>query len=296
MTGDRRTESEREIAGRTRATYLSGEEAVAPPLSDVDAVFLDLDGCLWFGERLADGATALVEGLRRSGRKVAFLTNTSNRRAAQVAAKLCDLGVEAAEADVILPLEALAAHPWLGSRPQVWFLGPSVVRGLVGELATLAATPEDAELLVLGRDPEMTYDDLADALQVLVRGGRMLALNVDPRVPVENGRMLPGTGAVAAALTYASGVRPEVVGKPSQAFFDTALRRLAATPERSVIVGDTLDADVAGGAAAGMRTVLVGDASPSSCDPAPVPDFWVPDLDAVRMLILGAPGGGVTVG
>jgi ribonucleotide monophosphatase NagD (HAD superfamily) len=60
---------------------------------------------------------------------------------------------------------------------------------------------------VLARDTAMTYADLTDALHVLVRGGAMLALNVDPRVPVEGGRMLPGTGAIAAALSYASGVR-----------------------------------------------------------------------------------------
>lgn len=262
-----------------------------PPLADVRAVFLDLDGCVWFGERLADGAAALVRDLRASGRRVAFLTNTSNRRADQVAAKLRRLGVEAEAADVILPLDSLATHPWLRGRPPIWYLGPAAVRPLVAELAPLAATPEEAEVLLLGRDPTMTYDDLTDALQVLVQGGRLLALNVDPRVPVEGGRMLPGTGAIAAALSYASGVPAEVVGKPSRVFFETALRRLAADPARALIVGDTLDADVAGGAAAGLRTVLVGDPTPSTLDPAPVPDHRVRELAAVRTLILGPDGG-----
>ena len=245
------------------------------PLADIDTVYLDLDGCVWFGDELAEGAIALVERLRASGRRVGFLTNTSNAEPQQVAAKLRRLGVAATVDDVIMPIEALAAHPWMRTRPRVWFLGPPQLRRAVAGLTAIAATPEEAELLVLGRDPAMTYGDLADALQVLTRGARLLALNVDPRLPVEDGRVLPGTGAIAAALTYASGVVPEVVGKPSRVFFETALRRFGATAERAVIVGDTLDADIAGGLAAGMHTVLVGVASPSSRNPAPVPHHHV---------------------
>jgi len=261
----------------------------ACPLADVDTVFLDLDGCVWFGDRLADGASELVRDLRASGRRVGFVTNTSNRRATQVADKLRRLGVAAVDDDVVTPVEALAAHAWLRARPRVWFFGPPEVREVVAGLTVMADRPEEAELLVLGRDPSLTYADLTDALQVLVRGGRFLALNVDPRLPVDGGRMLPGTGALAAALTYASGVRPEVVGKPSRGFFETVLRHFDAGPERAVMVGDTLDADIVGGAAVGMRTVLVGQGSPSALDPAPVPDHHVTDLRAVRGLILGSP-------
>ena len=253
----------------------SAADAVAPSaaqLADVDTVLLDLDGCLWFGDQLAEGAAELVDALRASGRRVGFLTNTSNSRAVRVAAKLRRLGIAAETSDVVMPVEVLAEHPRLRDRPRVWFLGPEAVRQMIGELTPLAERPEDAELLVLARDTAMTYHDLADALHALQHCGAMLALNVDPRVPVEGGRMLPGTGAIAAALSYASGVRPEVVGKPARVFFETALRRFGATADRSVIVGDTLDSDIAGGAAVGMRTVLVGEASPSTLDPAPVPD------------------------
>jgi len=258
------------------------------PLADVDTVFLDLDGCVWFGNHLAAGASELVRDLRASGRRVGFVTNTSNRHAAQVADKLRRLGVAAADDDVVTPVEALAAHAWLRARPRVWFFGPPEVREVVAGLTVMADRPEEAELLVLGRDPSLTYADLTDALQVLVRGGRFLALNVDPRLPVEGGRMLPGTGALAAALTYASGARPEVVGKPSPGFFETVLRHFDAAPERAVMVGDTLDSDIVGGAAAGMRTVLVGEGSPTAMDPPPVPDHHVAELHALRELILGS--------
>ena len=257
------------------------------PLADVDTVFLDLDGCLWFGEQLADGAIDLVRAVRDSGRSVGFLTNTSNHSTTRVVAKLQRLGIEADAADVIMPVDSLAGHPLMRDAARVWFFGPDDMRQTVAALAPLAATPDEADLVVLGRDTSLTYDDLADALHVLVRGGRFLAFNVDPRVPVEGGRMLPGTGAIAAALHYASGVQPEVVGKPAPVFFEAAMRRLRTTAERAVMVGDTLDSDIAGGASVGMRTVLVGKARPSTREPAPVPDHHVSSLREVWGLIAG---------
>jgi 4-nitrophenyl phosphatase len=255
-----------------------------PPLADVETVFLDLDGCVWFGSQLADGAIDLVAGLRASGRRVGFLTNTSNHGTAHVTGKLQRLGVEARVEDVIMPVDSLAEHPRLRRRPSVWFFGPTEVRSHVAAVAEIADDPDEAELVVLGRDTSLTYGDLTDALSVLVRGGGLLAFNVDPRVPVEGGRMLPGTGAIAAALSYASGVQPEIVGKPSRLFFETALRRFGASAERSAIVGDTLDSDIAGGARAGLRTVLVGAGSPSRLDPPPTPDHHVATLRDVWAL------------
>ena len=262
----------------------AGRPAV-PPLADVDTVFLDLDGCVWFGDTLADGASELVRDLRASGRRVGFLTNTSNHSTAHVVAKLQRLGIEATVDDVTMPVDSLAEHPRMRSRPRVWFFGPADIRQAVAAVTQIAASPDEAELVVLGRNTSLTYGDLTDALHVLVRGGGLLAFNVDPRVPVEGGRMLPGTGAIAAALSYASGVQAEVVGKPAPVFFEAAMRRFGTTSERAVMIGDTLDSDIAGGASVGMRTVLVGEASPSSREPAPVPDYAVAGLREAGALI-----------
>lgn len=254
------------------------------PLAAIDTVFLDLDGCVYFGDELADGAIEVVEDLRTSGRRVVFLTNTSYMRAESVAAKLRRLGIDAEADDVVLPLSVLGDHPALRDGPRVWYFGPDGVRDAVAEVAELAQRPEDADLVLLGRDTALRYDDLTDALGVLVRGGRLLALNVDPQVPIGGGRVVPGIGAIAAALTYASGVRAEVVGKPAATFFEAAMRRYGASPERSVMIGDTLDSDIAGGNGVGMWTVLVGDGSPSALVPPPVPDHHVPDLRAAWTL------------
>jgi HAD superfamily hydrolase (TIGR01450 family) len=267
-------------AGEERGE-LQGEAvrtAADAPLADARTVFLDLDGCVWFGDQLADGAAELVAALRRSGRRVAFLTNTSNGRAVTVAAKLERLGIPATPDEVLMPIEVLAEHPRLAGRPSVWVVGLPDVKRAVASVTPVAQRPDEAELVVLSRDPHLTYGDLADALQVLVRGGALLALNRDARVPVEHGRVLPGTGALAAALSYASGVEPEVVGKPSRFFFEAALRRFGVPAAEAVIVGDTLESDIAGGQNVGMRTILVGGVPSSGVADAPVPDHVVARL------------------
>jgi ribonucleotide monophosphatase NagD (HAD superfamily) len=71
------------------------------------------------------------------------------------------------------------------------------------------------------------------------------------------GGPLLDAGAYVAGLEYAAGVEAEVVGKPSRAYFDAALAELGATADEAVMVGDDIDADIAGAKAAGLRAVLV---------------------------------------
>src|SRR5690606_17246060 len=301
------------LCARARSDPVSrtevGVAAARVEAGAVEAVFLDLDGCVWFGSQLADGAAELVRDLRESGRTVAFLSNTSNSRASTVAAKLRRLGVPADEHDVLLPIELLPHHPLMRPRPPTGVVGTEEVRRAVAELTTVVDAPEAAELVVLARDPRLTYADLAAALQPLLSGAPLLALNLDARVPVDGGRLVPGTGALAAALEAASGRRAELggepsrfdveaalgrcggrlvpatgavaaareaasgrragrVGEPSRSHLAAALGRYGARPETPVRVGDTLDVDAAGGAAAGLLAVHVGGDGTSALDPA----------------------------
>ena len=64
-------------------------------------------------------------------------------------------------------------------------------------------------------------------------------------------------GAFVAGLEYATGLEATVLGKPSPTYFLAALEALDAEPERTWMVGDDLEADVAGAQLHGMRTVLV---------------------------------------
>jgi NagD protein len=62
---------------------------------------------------------------------------------------------------------------------------------------------------------------------------------------------------VAALITAATGRRPYYVGKPNPLMMRSALNRLDAHSESTVMVGDRMDTDVISGLEAGLRTILV---------------------------------------
>src|SRR5574341_347372 len=68
---------------------------------------------------------------------------------------------------------------------------------------------------------------------------------------------VPDCGALAAAVTAATGFAPVVIGKPHRAMLDTALHRLGARPENTAIVGDRLYTDMEMGFRGGLTTILV---------------------------------------
>jgi len=253
----------------------------------VESVMLDLDGCVWFGQELAPRAAEVITDLRAAGLGVGFLTNISSGSTSTVADKLNRLGIPARPADVLMPIEVLAIHPLLATHPLVFVLGRREVAQAVAQVATTTTDEDAAELVVVGRDPELRYRDLAAALHVLNRGGKLLALNLDTRVPVEGGRVVPGNGAIAAALTASSGVPAESVGKPSRFFFDAALERFGFERSTTLMVGDTLDSDIAGGAASGLITVQVGGGTFTASAPPPVPDFGLNALADLPDLLFG---------
>lgn len=259
--------------------------SAAAVLTGVRSLLFDLDGCVWYGSQLAPGAAELVAALRADGRGVGFLTNTSTHDSRSLAAKLVRLGIPAGPRDVLSPIDVLAEHPLLAGRPKVFVIGSQHVIDAAAAATEVTEDPDAADLVVLARDPELDYLRLSQATHVLNRGGALLALNLDARVPVEGGRFLPGSGAIAAALTTATGTAAAVAGKPSPFFFQAALEWFGFAAPSTVMVGDNLDSDIAGAASVGMRSVLVGGDHFSAAHPAPVPDAEVSGLSALAELL-----------
>jgi HAD superfamily hydrolase (TIGR01450 family) len=245
----------------------------------------DLDGCIWYGGEPAPGAIELVRYLRGEGKGVFFLTNVSGYAAAELAERLGRAGIEADPASVIGPLSLIGRHPALRGCPPTLVLGTDSVREALRTAGVpLTVRPEEARTVVVGRDPEMTYSDLAAAVRAIDGGAPLLALNLDLRVPAENGVMVPGCGAIVAALTAATGAPVSVVGKPSDFFFREALEAFGARARETAMIGDSLDSDIAGGRAAGLVTVLVGDGVGGERTRV-TPDVRVADLPELLALL-----------
>lgn len=257
------------------------------------AVCCDLDGVVWRGENIIPGAAEAIARLRAARFRVGFVSNNSSQPVDDVTAKLAAAGVPASPEDVLTSALAaaslLAADLGRGARVLAC-AGPGVVDALrtVG-LRPVGRTP--AEAVVVGLHRNFDFDEL-DRASAAVRGGaRFVATNLDPTYPVPGG-MIPGSGAIVAAVATAAGRVPEVAGKPEPPMVDLVRRQLG---PNGVVVGDRPSTD--GALARALRwpfaLVLSGVARrdpPPGGEPVPnpPPPFVASDLAELVPALLDA--------
>ncbi len=232
--------------------------ALPPLLDSYDNVLLDLDGCVWVDDTVTPGACDAVAELCAGGKRLIFLTNNSRRSPEEYVRKLWSLGVQASIEEMVTA--GVALQHFLVDRGQgrVYVIGPSAIFRHVADSAqrilngTDSATTADA-VIVAGHD-DFNFRELREATQALLAGAELIAVDRDPTFPTRDGAW-PGTGAIVAALEYATERAAVVVGKPEPQIFHTALDRL--DEGRTLVIGDRLDSDLKGAAAAGLDGAIV---------------------------------------
>jgi len=233
-------------------------------MRDVRCVLLDIDGVLTVSWRPIPGAPEAVVGLRAAGCRLAFLTNTTSATRARIVERLAGAGIEVAPDEVFTAPRATSAylrshHP--GARCLLVNNG-SVEDDLAG--VELARPGEEGIDVVLtgGAGPEVGYLEINAAYRALEAGATLVAMHRNLQWQTDAGLQLD-MGAFLAGLEQATGKRATVVGKPSSAFFAAVLSELGVSPGRDganpgvVMVGDDVEADVAGAQRCGIPAVLV---------------------------------------
>ncbi len=221
-----------------------------------DCFLFDLDGVLYRGDEAVPGAAEALAGLRRRGKRVAFLTNNSGRTPEAVAERLRRLGIDASPGEVVT--SALATADLLAARGTrtAFVIGEEGVRRALADagIEVRDGDPERVDVVVVGWDRAADYAKLRRAALLVQRGAGLVATNADPAYPAPDG-LWPGAGALLAAVTTTTGAVPEVVGKPHAPLFLRALERVG--DGRPLVVGDRLDTDIAGARALGWDALLV---------------------------------------
>ncbi len=222
------------------------------------AILLDIDGVLHVSGEAVPGGAEAVRELRKDGHRLRFVTNNTTRARTRLADDLRGLGIELEDDE--LATTPLAAGGLLAGR-RVLALTMAAVRDDLAEHVELV--DRDAEVVLLGGADEsdetgrvFSYESLNRAFAELEGGARLVCLHRNRWWQTSRGPLLDA-GAFVAGLEYAAGVKAEVVGKPSRAYFEAALAELGASPGDAVMVGDDVEADVGGAKAVGLRGVLV---------------------------------------
>ena len=247
---------------------------------------VDLDGVLWLaGEPIGDAAGA-VAALRGTGARVVFATNNSSPTTAQLMARLERIGVSAGSEDLITSANVVASLLEPGERVHLLAEGGTVEalerRGveIVDE-----GVPDAA---VVGWSRAFDFAALTAVSTAARESGRLLATNADPTHPTPEG-LMPGSGALLAAVATASGVVPVVAGKPNTPMVEYVRRHVLAAGESAVMVGDQPGTDGVLAERLGIPFALVdsGVTAPGAVvDTCPVA-IRVPDLVTLVATALG---------
>jgi NagD protein len=222
----------------------------------VETWLTDMDGVLVHEEDVIPGAPEFIEALKASGRRFLVLTNNSIFTPRDLAARLRRSGIDVPEQAIWT--SALATAQFLAEqRPG----GSAYVVGEAGLVTALhdvgyVMTDRDPDYVVLGETRTYSFEAITRAIRLIERGARFIATNPDPSGPSPAGT-LPATGSVAALISTATGRQPYYIGKPNPLMMRSALNRLDAHSETTLMVGDRMDTDIISGLEAGLRTVLV---------------------------------------
>ena len=232
------------------------ESELDESLDGVAAIFLDLDGTIYLGDRLIEGASEFLNRLERRGIRRFFLSNNSSKSVRQYLEKLRGLGIDAHEGEVLLSTHDLIA--WLSDNGVVdtFLVGTEGMREMLEESGISTASSEP-EFVVLGYDTEINYEKLSTASVHLHKGVPMVASHPDIVCPSPDGG-LPDTGAYMALFEATTGVRAtHIFGKPNKGMILHKIEDLGLDPSNCAMVGDRLYTDMEMADRAGVQGILV---------------------------------------
>jgi NagD protein len=231
---------------------------------------MDMDGVLVHEEHAIPGADRFLARLAELGLPFLVLTNNSIYTRRDLAARLRASGLDVPEESIWTSASATARFLET-QRPggTAFVVGESGISTQLYQ-AGYTLTDREPDYVVLGETRTYSFERITQAIRLISGGARFIATNPDVTGPSPEGP-LPATGSVAAMITRATGAEPYFVGKPNPMMFRSAMNRIEAHSESTIMVGDRMDTDVVAGIEAGLETVLVLSGSTAAADIARFP-------------------------
>jgi 4-nitrophenyl phosphatase len=270
----------------------------------VRLVIFDLDGVVYRGAEPISGAAELVAWLHEAGVAVRFATNNSMVAREGYVERLGAMGIATSVEEIVTSSSATVEHlhrhaPDVrqvlaigaeGLREELTAAGfDTTMAGDVTAAVPGGALEERYDAVIVGLDPSFDYARLSSGMSAVAGGARLIATNADARYPTPAG-FLPGAGSIVASLAAATGVSPEVIGKPEPAMFRAIIEAAGVPAAETVVVGDNPASDIAGARRAGCASILVLTGVADAAGVALLADDLAPDAVAddpmaVRVLL-----------
>lgn len=217
---------------------------------------IDMDGVIYHGNKLLPGVPEFVSWLEESDKKYLFLTNSSERTPRELHEKLKRLGITVAEEHFYT--SALATASFLSSQipnGSAYIIGDA---GLINALYSVGYSVNNVspDYVVVGETKSYNFSMVEKAVNLVIRGARLIGTNSDVSGPIEDG-ITPGTKALISPIEVATGKKAYYVGKPNPLMMRIALNKLRVKREDAIVIGDRMDTDIRCGMESEIDTLLV---------------------------------------
>lgn len=227
---------------------------------------IDIDGVIYKGGKLIKGADKVIKQLKKSGKRIVFVSNNSSQSPNSYQRKMLGSGLKVKKEDFVLAT-VVAAEYILKEKPsaKVYVLGAEGLRRTIEKYGL--ETDEDAkssDYVVIGnpfkRDGELRGGQdkkITEAVRSIISEGTpFIAVNMDARFPTTYGPV-PATGSIVKAIMHATGKSPSLVaGKPNEEIIYVALERLGLMPGECAMIGDS-KVDILAARNTGLDSILV---------------------------------------
>ena len=216
----------------------------------------DMDGVIYHGNKLLPGVKKFVEWLKSEKKNFVFLTNASERTPKELQEKLSRLGIDVDHSHFYT--SALATATFLASqnpKGSAYIIGEA---GLINALYNVGYTMNNVnpDYVVLGESKSYSFDRIELAINLVLKGAKLIGTNPDITGPIENG-ITPATKALIAPIEMATGRNAYFIGKPNPLMMRIALKKIGMTREDTIIIGDRMDTDIVAGIESEIDTALV---------------------------------------
>lgn len=229
-------------------------------LQDIKCYLLDMDGTIYLGNELIEGAKEFLQKLKEKNIKYIFLTNNSSKNKDRYVEKLNKLGIEAVREDVFSSGEATTIYlKKKKAGAKIFLMGTKDLEDefINAGFELVKERNQKIDFVVLGFDTTLTYEKLWIACEYIANGIEYIATHPDFNCPLEGGKFMPDAGAMMAFIKASTGKEPIVVGKPNRHIIDAIIEKYSLKKSELAMVGDRLYTDIRTGIDNGLTSILV---------------------------------------
>jgi len=238
-------------------------------------LLVDLDGVLYRGSVPIPGVADVLAARAAMGDSVVYVTNNSMHYRADYVTRLGGMGAPVTPDRVVSSARATALYlAGLDGVRRVLVVGAGGLERECRDVGLDVVTAAHAaglharegldgwdaagapDAVVVGLDPQFTYQKLTVAVDCIRRGARFVATNRDPVYPSERGTR-PGAGSIVAAVEAGAEVVPVSIGKPAPLLLEMAARAAGLPVGDAVMIGDGIATDLAAAIAIGIPCILM---------------------------------------